>query len=109
MATDLTKALKPGDATKLINAYAADMDLTLAWTLHGKERLKERELIIADVMHVLCSGFVYDPPEPATRNLWKYKVEGVSPNSGGRTLRIVVIPAAGPSIKIVTVMWKTEK
>lgn len=106
---DLTKELEPGEATKLINAFAADMAMNLTWTLHGKERLRERGLIIADVMHVLCTGFVYAPPEPATRNLWKYQIEGTSPNSGGRHIRIVVIPAGGPSLKIVTVMWRDEK
>ena len=106
---DLTKELKPGDATKLINAFAADMELNLAWTVHGKQRLQERGLIIADVMHVLCTGFVYEPPEQASRGFWKYKVEGTSPNSGGRTVRVVVIPGGGPSLRIVTVMWKDEK
>ncbi|MEQ8435563.1 MAG: DUF4258 domain-containing protein [Oceanicaulis sp.] len=108
MMKDLTKELTPGDATKLINAYAAHEGLSLAWTLHGKQRLRERNLIIADVMHVLCTGFVYDPPQPASRGFWKYRIEGTSPNSGGRRVRIVVIPAAGPCLKIVTLMWRDE-
>ncbi|XBQ16289.1 MAG: DUF4258 domain-containing protein [Oceanicaulis sp.] len=106
---DLTQELKPADATKLINAFAADMGLSLTWTLHGKQRLRERSLIIADVMHVLCTGFVHVRPQPASRGFWKYQIEGASPNSGGRTVRVVVFPGPGPSLKIVTVMWRDER
>jgi hypothetical protein len=31
------------------------------------------------------------------------------PNSGGRTVRIVVIPSMSSEVKIVTVMWKDER
>jgi len=106
---DPSEELNPADATKLINGFAADREMQLTWSLHGKERLRERDLILADVLHVLRRGFVYEKPKNASRGFWKYKIEGQSPNSGGRTVRVVVIPASGPSLKIVTVMWRDEK
>jgi len=98
------------EATRRINADAASHDLTLSLTLHAKDRMRERGLIMADVMHVLKRGFVHEAPEPASRDGYhKYCIETASPNSQGRTVRIVVIPGPGPSMKIVTVMWRDEK
>jgi len=100
----------PADASRHLNAMAADPLLNLSLTLHARERLSERGLIMADVLHVLGTGFVYEDPEPASRpDLWRYKIEGLSPNSHGRHVRVVVIPGPGPSFKIVTVMWKDER
>ncbi len=107
---DFREELSAGDATKQINAAAADAFMQLSLTFHAKERMRDRGLIVSDVLHVLKTGFVYDAPERATRpQFWKYQIEGASPNSHGRLVRIVVIPAAGPSLKIVTVMWKDER
>jgi hypothetical protein len=60
------------------------------------------------VLFVLRQGYVYADPEPSTvSGLFKYKVEGQSPNSGARFLRMVVIPDRRASeIKVVTVMWR---
>lgn len=71
--------------------------------------MKERDLIVSDVLHVLKHGFVYDNPEPATqRGCFKYKIETTSP-AGSRVVRVVAIPWANPpEIKIVTVMWRDE-
>lgn len=108
--TDFRKELNSGDATKQINQAAAEPLMQLSLTFHAKERMLQRSLIIADVKHVLKTGFVYEKAEQASRpQFWKYKIEGPSPNSAGRSVRIVVIPATGPSLKIVTVMWKDEK
>ncbi len=100
----------PADASRHLNAMAADAKLDLSLTLHARERMTERSLIMGDVLHVLRSGFVYEEPESTTRpDLWKYKIEGLSPNSYGRHICVVVIPGPGPSVKIVTVMWKDER
>jgi hypothetical protein len=65
---------------------------------------------MTDVLHVLKTGFVYEEAEPATRpGFFRYAVEGSSPNTGGRSLRIIVIPSpCRAEIKIVTVMWVDE-
>lgn len=100
----------PADASRNLNAMAADTKLDLSLTLHARERMAERGLIMGDVLHVLKNGFVFEEPEGTTRpDLWKYKIEGLSPNSHGRHVRLVVIPGPGPSFKIVTVMWKDER
>lgn len=98
------------DATKRINACAASDDLTLSWQEHAKERLRERDLIMSDAMHILKRGFVLNEPEPATRDgYFKYRIEGTTPNSDGRTVALVVIPDGANELKIVTIMWRDER
>ncbi|MCP1337292.1 DUF4258 domain-containing protein [Futiania mangrovi] len=84
--------------------------MTLYWTGHARDRLLERNLIMSDVLHVLKRGFVYEEAEPSTRHgLFKYAMESPTPNSGARTVRVVVVPDVGTvGLKIVTVMWKDE-
>jgi hypothetical protein len=102
--------MKPGEATECIRKKCGP-DLTLHWTQHAKDRLAERDLTMGDVLHVLRFGFVHDDAEPSTRpTAWKYRMECVTPNSGGRTVRIVVIPfATSCDLKVVTVMWADER
>lgn len=98
---------KPSKVTEEIRKCARADDFTLWPTEHLEKRLEERGLIMGDVLNVLKNGFVYEDPEESTwKNLWKYKVDGRSPNSENRVLRLVVIP--NPStheIKLVTIMW----
>ena len=72
--------------------------------------MDDRDLIVGDVLHVLKRGFVYDKPQKASRrNCWKYKMQNITPNSGNREVRVVVIPSWSPRCcKIVTVMWADE-
>ncbi len=101
---------KPAEATKRINACAKGDDLTLTFAVHYHERLKERGLIASDTIYLLRTGFVHDDPEESTRaGHFKYCIEGMTPNSEGRTIRAVVIPSGGCEIKIVTIMWRDEK
>jgi hypothetical protein len=68
-----------------------------------------RELISGDILYVLKNGFVYNPGQQSTRiGLYKYQMESPSPNSGGRTVRVVVIPCPSCAAKVVTVMWVDE-
>lgn len=103
--------LSPPDATDKIRALACDDLANLYQAEHFIERLCERDLIMADARHVLKHGFVYDQPEEATQpNLWKYKIEGKSPNSGNRQIGVVVIPDfQGRSYKLVTIYWVDER
>lgn len=98
------------DATKRINQCAEHANLSINLTYHARDQMLDRDLIMGDVRHVLRTGFVYDEPEEATKaGYFKYCVEGTSPNSDGRTIRLVVIPDGGFELKIVTVMWRDER
>lgn len=98
----------PAKATTEINEIAQDRMCGVARTSHAKERLDERGLIMSDVLFVLKNGYVYEDPEPSTIDgLFKYKVEGQSPNSGSRYLGVIAIPdKSSCQIKIVTIMWR---
>jgi len=98
-----------GKATQTINACARSPTLNLSWVRHVKDRLRERGLIMGDALHVLKLGFVLENPQPATRpGYFKYVIEATTPNSGGRTVAVVVIPDGACDLKMITVMWKDE-
>jgi hypothetical protein len=99
---------KPSVATTRIRRKADD-DPTIYPTGHAKAQMADRDLIMSDVLHVLKRGFVYEEAEPAKEDgFFRYHMEGPSPNSGGRSIRVVVIPFPTPALKIVTVMWVDE-
>jgi hypothetical protein len=106
---DQPQPWSPGDATDNIREIAAS-EFALSLTNHYEERLEERDLTTGDVLYVLKRGFVYEEAQKSTRSkCFKYCIDGSTPNSGGRTVRLVVVPSADPKeIKIVTVMWKDE-
>jgi hypothetical protein len=101
----------PADATAKIRACAASNQFSLDCTGHALDQMADRDLIIGDVLHLLKNGFVYDRPQPASRGgFFKYAMEGKTPNSEARFVRIIVIPDPGVhAIKVVTVMWKDER
>ena len=90
-----------------IHAYART-DFDLAYTMHAAERLRERDILISDVNHVLMHGYIGEEPvESSRRGYCKYKICSKSPNSGNREICLIVIPDPQRSaIKVVTVMWK---
>ena len=77
------------------------------YTAHVKDRMRERGLLVSDVLHVLANGTVYENAEPAARgSLFKYQIECPTPNSNRRSVRLVVIPSpTNATIKVVTIMW----
>jgi hypothetical protein len=98
----------PADATDYIHEISKNPS-EIAYKLHAKERMEERNILTGDVLYVLRNGYVYEDPEPATRGFFRYKVEYVSPNSGKRTLRVVVLADEKQrSLKIITVMFVDE-
>lgn len=101
----------PAKATETIRSYAAHADFEIRWTGHSRERMAERDLIMGDVLHVLKFGIVLRDGERATHpGCYKYAVECITPNSNGRTVRIIVIPSPNrPAVKIVTLMWVDGK
>lgn len=100
--------LPPAKATTHIRKIAIG-PCDFYWTAHAREQMADRDLTISDVLHVLKYGFVYEEGQPATKEgFFKYGVESTSPNSGGRVVRIIVIPSTANGLKVVTVMWKDE-
>ena len=97
----------PRQATERIRAYANDPFFDLSYKQHAKEQLTKRDLTTGDALYVLKKGFVYADPLPATQpGYFRYAMEGSTPNSGGRSLRVIVIPTpCRPHAKVVTVMW----
>ena len=72
--------------------------------------MSERGLILSDLLFVLKNGFVYTEAQESTiKGFFKYQVEGQSPNSGSRVLKVVAIPDyKSCGLKIVTFMWRDE-
>ena len=98
---------KPADATDRIRNLAAG-NFMLILTKHAQEQMRARDLSTGDIAHVLKTGFIHEDAEASTReDLYKYKVDGRSPNHESRVVRVVAIPSTNPpAVKIVTVMWK---
>jgi hypothetical protein len=102
---------KPADATDEIRRMAKSPTLKLTYREHAKDQIKERDLVIGDVLHALKNGFVYADAQTTTKNnLFKYLMESKTPNSGNRAIRVVLIPDPERCwIKVLTVMWVDEK
>jgi Domain of unknown function (DUF4258) len=100
----------PADATTAIRKLAIHEGFTITLAHHARQRIAERDLNMGDLLYVLKNGFVYESPEQATQpDLWKYKIETRSPNSGNRVVRAVVIPDVSKNwAKIITLMWADE-
>lgn len=98
-------------ATECIREMARSPKFGVHCKLHACERLTERNLIMSDVLFVLKNGFVHTNAVKSTREGYhKYAMECRSPNSGGREVRVIVIPDSKTcKLKIVTVMWVDEK
>jgi len=96
-----------GDATDQIRNLGKNANLMVTYTKHGKEQMAVRDLLVSDVLYILKNGFVLEEAEESTQpGLYKYQLQSRSPNSGARTVRLVVIPDPDRIwIKIVTVMW----
>jgi hypothetical protein len=100
--------LSPPKATRFINDLARQKN-KLSLTGHFKDRLKERDLLMADLLYLLKHGFVHDEAEESSQSgLFKYAIEGTTPNSENRLLKAIIIPNIDGHIKIVTIMWKDE-
>ena len=102
--------LSPAEATRLIHKKSRSRSFSLQITEHATDRLLERGLLVGDVLHLLKFGYVYEEGEPSTwEGFFKYKIDGTTPNSGGRMVRVVIIPLTMDAVKIVTAMWRDEE
>lgn len=100
----------PTEATERLRQMAKHPAFSIAYKVHATQRLAERGIIVSDLLHVLRGGFVYKDGVPATQHgYYKYEIQGIAPNSGGRAVCLVVIPNFERcKLKIVTVMWVDE-
>ena len=105
--TPLPEPWEPAVATRAINHLANSMDMRFVMKKHALDRKDLRDITTLDVLHVLKKGFVFKEHQPATREgYYKYRIEGRSPNSGTRSIRICLIPdEKNIGIKVLTVMW----
>jgi len=103
-------SLSPSKATREINKLPRDPLCDLSKSPHAEDRLEERTILTSDLLCLLRKGFIYELAEASTqKNLWKYKIEGVTPNSNRRTITAIIIPDFKTKhIKIVTCYWKDE-
>ena len=102
---------QPVVATRRINEMAKDLSLDLYYTEHALIRIDQRNLILSDLLYLLRNGFVVceEPEQSTQKGLYKYLIDGKTPNSDARYLRIVVIPdEKSNQIKVVTAMWRDE-
>ena len=94
-------------ATQKINETARSDRLDLSFKLHAIDQMRDRGLVMGDVLHVLKFGFVLNDPQPATQpGFFKYVVTAETPNGDGRKIGVVVIPDGQNQLKIITVMWR---
>ena len=101
----------PADATDYLRDMARSPEFSIVYKLHSTERMAKRSIISSDVLYVLKNGFVLQDAVSAEKTVgyFKYTIECISPNSDGRTVRLVVIPNARTcKIKMITVMWADE-
>ncbi|GGK23281.1 DUF4258 domain-containing protein [Salinarimonas ramus] len=100
----------PADATDRLRALARDPDCELALSSHARDRLGQRDLTTADVLWVLKTGFVTSPPQQVRSvGRFRYRIDGPAPNTGRRSIRVVVIPDEDRCMLfVVTVMWIDE-
>lgn len=109
--TSIDQPWSSAQATSFIRQIARDLESSLTWRRHASLRLKERGLVMSDVLFVLKNGFVHEQSqgESTAKGLYKYAIEGLAPNSGRRIIRIIVVPdLAENHIKIITVMWADD-
>ena len=106
----MAEKLSPSKATDEVRQLAKTDTLDISKTIHAEDRLSERDILTGDLLYLLRNGFIYEEPERATRpDLWKYVIQGETPNSGGRTLCAVIIPDIKTChIKFVTCYWKDK-
>ena len=100
----------PAQATERIRAIAWSEAFCLTLTAHAEEQMEERGITTLDVLYVLKNGFIYDPPEPASRwGYFRYAMINPTPNSNRREVKVIVIPSMqAAQAKIATVMWADE-
>ena len=79
-------------AEAIIHRYAKSPHLVFVNTEHAKKRMKERDIISSDIMHILQYGRLAGIREETSRRGYhSYKMCRKTPNSGNREICVVVI------------------
>jgi hypothetical protein len=95
------------DATKIITGLAHGI-FELQLTQHARERMSERDIVTADMLHVLKTGSVHKPGQVREPySTYCYTIEGSVAKSSLK-LRLVVranVDVERKFIKVVTAMW----
>jgi len=102
------QSLTPSVTTEKIWTLASGDNANWLTADHYKKQLNERDIISSDIKHLLRTGYVYaEGTESLVSGLWKYRMEGKTPNSNNRTIAVVVIPDfSDRSIKFVIAFWR---
>ena len=110
LKVELPKPWSPGEATRRFRKMAVSPDLDVHFKLHAQDQMGSRDITLADVLHAMRTGFVYEAAEPAKQpGLYRYTIQGASLNSEGRDIKVILIPSMHKaSVKIITVMWADE-
>lgn len=90
-------------AEKRIHEMAA-LTKNVIFGRHARERMVEREIFDVDVLRVLRTGHVDEPPELTEHNEWKCKV--TLKIRGGRTAGVVTIILHNGKLFLKTVEWE---
>ena len=110
MANPDDEPFSPSRATGLIREMARSGEFGIVLTRHAAQRIRRRDLILDDVLHVLKNVFRLSARrtfDPAGRIQVRDRMQDA--DSGRRSVRVVVIPSADrKAAKIVTVMWADE-
>jgi len=98
------------EATKRIRDYARNPD-NVELAFHTEQRMRERGISMFDVLYILANGHILSEPEEADEpGHYKYLMCSRTPNSGSRTMCVVVIPSLKrPALKVITAMWRDER
>jgi len=83
----------------------AENSSNLRFTRHIDERMVERDISVAQVRHILRTGFVDDPPVPGGfAGEWKIKITRKMPN--GRVAGVVTVLINERTLRLLTVEWE---
>jgi len=105
--TPLPEPWPPAVATRAINSLSAHPGMRFVMKSHALKRKDLRGLTTSDVLYVLKYGFVFKEHQSSSREgFYKYLIEGRSPNTGTRSIRVCLIPdEKNLGVKVLTVMW----
>lgn len=102
--------LPPSAVDALVKALAEDRDLSIWFSTHAQEQMRDRDIVVSDLMHLLKHGIVGQEAEiEGGLAEHGYPLDGMTPNSGRRFIRaIVTVDPAAKSIGVITMMWVDE-
>jgi hypothetical protein len=83
---------------------AARVTANIIWSNHARQRMAERDISDVDVLRILRTGHVSDPPVKTERHEWKCKV--VLKIRGARSAGVLTIILYNGKLFLKTVEWE---